>query len=541
MSEQRDQPTEPIPGLGWMAGGLAAVAAFAWLIPTTVVVVHAGRLPRLSVVEALVAAGRLASRGRWASPASAYPDEVRELMPDAEMWWATAAVMLLVLGVVVAMAARHLEPQIARERLGRRPYDWRGARPRPWARPRDLRGGSDRGFSLGRLDGRAIRTGEEEHIVLIAPTRAGKTTRCVIPWLLEHIGPAIVTSTKRDVLDATRHIREHRGQVWIFDPFGEETSRWTPVAGCQSWSQALRQAQWLADASADGDSEIARYWRGEAAKLLAPLLHAAAIERREITEILAWVDAQEVKRPTAILLAAGAYAAERQLHAVAALDPRNRGTTYMSAGSVLAAYRYPEVADATGNDFTSAPFLGTGGDTLYLIAAERHQQLLAPLIVSLVSSIVHDAIETQQFLQPARRLRVLLDEAANIAPLRELPRLLSQAAGHGIRVATVWQSLAQMRERHGDGADTILANSTTKLFMGPITDESTRTYVTSALGAPREDGRTSGRGPLAKATPGELQQLARGDALLLKGDKIPALVTLSPHRRCTRRLSTSRR
>ena len=58
-----------------------------------------------------------------------------------------------------------------------------------------------------------------------------------------------------------------------------------------------------------------------------------------------------------------------------------------------------------------------------------------------------------------RRLKLLLDEAANVAPLSELPRTMSQVAGHGIRVATVWQSLAQMRERYGRGSDTIIAKS----------------------------------------------------------------------------------
>src|SRR2546427_107547 len=63
-------------------------------------------------------------------------------------------------------------------------------------------------FTLGTLDGRLLLSDPEAHVAVIAPTRAGKTTRCVIPWLLEHDGPAIVTSTKTDVLRATRAWRE---------------------------------------------------------------------------------------------------------------------------------------------------------------------------------------------------------------------------------------------------------------------------------------------------------------------------------------------
>ena len=124
-------------------------------------------------------------------------------------------------------------------------------------------------------------------------------------------------------------------------------------------------------------------------------------------------------------------------------------------------------------------------------------------------------------------LRVLLDEAANIAPLRDLPQHLSQAAGHGVRIATVWQSIAQARERYHDGADAILANSTAKLFMAPVTDDTTRSYLDQLLGEElaehhdREDWRP-------KAPAQALQQLGGDRALLVASDLPPAVVRLKP-------------
>lgn len=358
---------------------------------------------------------------------------------------------------------------------------------------------------------------------MIAPTRAGKTTRCVIPWLLEHDGPAIVTSTNRDVIDATRTARERHGTTYIYDPFGAESMSWSPLAGCEDWSGALRQAQWLSD----GDSEIARYWRGEAAKLLAPLLHAAALAERDMASVLTWVDAQETRAVTTILNAGQAVAAREQLRSIAEIDPRNRGTTYMSAGSVLAAYRYPEVQRTDGTGFAPSRFLASAGDTLFLVAEDRHQQLVAPLLVGLLAALIHEAIESGTFRDDVRRLRLLLDEAANVAPLTDLPRTMSQVAGHGIRVATVWQSLAQMQERYGRGADTIIANSTAKLYLGPITDGATRDHVAGAIterGAAKDDRIATARA---------LQQLVGDRALLISGAKAPAVTTLRPVRRAT--------
>ena len=105
---------------------------------------------------------------------------------------------------------------------------------------------------------------------------------------------------------------------------------WTPLSGCDDWSHALRQAQWLADAARETESEIAAYWRGEAARLLAPLLHAAALTDGSVVDVLSWIDGQQVKRPVAALRTAGADAAIRQLSGVLEVDPRNRGTIYMS-------------------------------------------------------------------------------------------------------------------------------------------------------------------------------------------------------------------
>jgi type IV secretion system protein VirD4 len=105
----------------------------------------------------------------------------------------------------------------------------------------------------------------------------------------------------------------------------------------------------------------------------------------------------------------------------------------------------------------------------------------------------------------------------------------------------VWQSLAQMRSRYRDAADSILANSTAKLFMGPVTDETTRRYVTSLLGeelvtttsrtrarAGERTSVTTSPASRAKATAASLQQLGPDRALVVEGAHPPAVVALRP-------------
>src|SRR5207248_122470 len=111
--------------------------------------------------------------------------------------------------------------------------------------------------------------------------------------------------------------------------------------------------------------------------------------------------------------------------------------------------------------------------------------------------------------------------------------------GHGLRIATLWQSVAQLQHRYGGAADDILANSTAKLFMGPITDETTRQHVLGQLGDEQAMATTVNFGPdgrsrsttnsmQPKATAAALQQIGRDRALLLEGRTPPALVRVSP-------------
>ena len=394
----------------------------------------------------------------------------------------------------------------------------------------------------------------DTHLALVAPTRSGKTSRGIIPWLLEHDGPAVVLSTKPDVLQATLARRRVLGRVWLFDPFGEESSAWTPIEGCENWDRALMVAEWLGDAANEGQiSEAGHFWRGEAATLLAPLLYAAGLIGADMPQVLDWLHDRSVEAVLDILRSdhtAGAAAAA-QFEGKQAEDDRNRAITYMSATALLKAYRFPRLQAYTlRDDLTADAFLNGKPNTVYVIAPEHQQELLRPIIVALVSQLYVAAVEKANTGNtPGGKygwdppLRFLLDEAANIAPLRPLPNYLAQSLGLGIPFVTVWQDLSQLRERYGpDAAGSVLSNSSVKLFLGPISDASTLRYLEQLLGdvaLPHQNITQSGDWgehrstteithyrPVATAP--ELRQIQHDRGLLLCERIPPALVALRP-------------
>jgi type IV secretory pathway TraG/TraD family ATPase VirD4 len=127
---------------------------------------------------------------------------------------------------------------------------------------------------------------------------------------------------------------------------------------------------------------------------------------------------------------------------------------------------------------------------------------------------------------------MLMDEAANIAPVRNLAAWLSQCGDHGIVIATIWQSLAQLDQRYGRPArDAICAASTAQLFIPPLADPTTTRYLTDLLGeepvanSQHGAGRqtlTAAREPAAPAP--WLRQIGRGRAILLYRDLPPVVV-----------------
>jgi len=137
-------------------------------------------------------------------------------------------------------------------------------------------------------------------------------------------------------------------------------------------------------------------------------------------------------------------------------------------------------------------------------------------------------------------LKILADEAAQLAPLAKLPNYLAVSGGWNVRWCLVYQSLSQIRHRYGTEADAILANALAKLFLGPIHDEPTRRYLVELLADETTTAQSHneigfGRPPSSttsherqrpKVSAQQLMQLAAGEAIMVHGRDLPAVTTL---------------
>ncbi len=383
-----------------------------------------------------------------------------------------------------------------------------------------------------------------QSLVVVGPTQSGKTTCLAVPAILGWPGPVVAASVKSDLLRDTQAARAQRGQVWRIDPTGSTgapQSTWSPLRACTEWRQACRVATDLCEAAkTEGTTADGDFWYATAAKMLAPLLLAAASDQREMADVVRWVDTQEVGEVADILERFDLREARAAAQASWCRDERTRSSVATTAETVLAPFAHvPDVC-------VSAPFepdrLLEGNHTVYMCAPAHDQRRLRGYFSALTQQVLScsfaRATRAGRPLDPP--LLVVLDEAAHIAPLPELDGLAATCASHGIQLVTIWQDLAQVKGRYGARAPTVLNNHRAKLFLPGIADPDTLDYASRLVGDEEvtqpsitRDARggrstTSTTAPRRLLPPETLRCLPRGHAVLVYGTLPPARVRLHP-------------
>jgi type IV secretion system protein VirD4 len=233
----------------------------------------------------------------------------------------------------------------------------------------------------------------------------------------------------------------------------------------------------------------ADFWFAAAEKLLAPLLFAAASDRHTMASVVRWLDegpdVSEAEVLT-ILRETGVEEAERAYLATQNREERQRSSVYTTAEMIVIAFADPGVAAETaGADYTPTALLDGGANTLYLCAPLHEQERLRPLfstvIQELLAVVYESAATTGEPLDPP--LLLLLDEAANIAPIPNLDEIAATGAGQGIQLLSVFQDMAQIGVRYGRRSATIVNNHRAKVIGSGISDPETLNWASRVIGA----------------------------------------------------------
>ena len=361
------------------------------------------------------------------------------------------------------------------------------------------------GIYLGTTPGGWAWAGAERSVLVLGPSRSGKSSALVIPNVLCAGGAVVSTSTKPDVMAATAAWRRSTGSTLLFDPSGTVDPPpgvvrvgWSPVTASAEWDGALAVADAMVRSARGragrGAVSAEDHWTERATALMAPLLHAAARRGDSMATVLSWVDRHRGEDALdALADRVGAdHPAANVLSGILTTDGREQSGIWSTASGVLAAYRSSAALASTEPPYLDPEAFCAGRHTLYICASGRHQQLLAPLVVGLVGDVRDAAYERARHGGGGPPVLLALDEVAHIAPLPDLPAMVSEGAGQGLLTLACLQDLSQARSQWGEQADAFLSLFGTTVVLPGIADMRTLDALSTLGGEVEVATRTLG-------------------------------------------------
>ncbi|MEF9915590.1 TraM recognition domain-containing protein [Streptomyces sp. P5-A9] len=421
---------------------------------------------------------------------------------------------------------------------------------RPSLKGRDQLHPDETGNLLGDLEpkGPELRSSYEDvELDLMAP-RAGKSTGIAVPRVLRAQGAVLLTSNKSDVYAVTRAEREKVGRVWTFDPQGiAHTPRamwWNILGECHTIEGARRLAGHFV-ASVNDDTAKKDFWISAAQNTLTALFLAAARGGASVQDILAWLADPADRSPIDLLRDSNLVAMAEQLQGTVRGAVETRDGIYETSRQTVSCLLDPEILawvtpDGMMPEYRPAEHV-IGKDTLYLLSKDGGGSA-AGVIAGIADATMRAGVVAAERmggrLDPP--LTAVLDEAANVCRISDLPDLYSHFGSRGINVVTLLQSYRQGARVWGDvGMDALWSAATIKLLGAGLDDADFVQKVSTLVG--QHDVRTPSISRSKDGTsrsysyrqesilpPDKIRALPKGTALLLATGVRPALIRLRP-------------
>jgi hypothetical protein len=278
-------------------------------------------------------------------------------------------------------------------------------------------------------------------------------------------GPALVITSSPTVWAETKDARAKLGPVLLYDPahLCDTPSRlhWNPAVNCEDkQTAALRAAALLAPVrpTARIDSAVAE----TAETLMRSYLHAAAAEGKPFRHVHRWAQGQQVQDAVRILRTSpnAASGAAGELEAALTSHPERRDMAQELTARALSALFSVHVREACTHHRADAlvldSFVDEGG-TLYVVGEPienpKTQPGAMPLLTALASSVVEHGRRMAEKSSGGRLdppMSLVLDDVAAVAPLPQLPELLTSGETLGLPTLALLRSHEQARTRWPD-------------------------------------------------------------------------------------------
>lgn len=275
-------------------------------------------------------------------------------------------------------------------------------------------------------------------------------------------GPALVVTSDPTLWSDTRDARAKLGPVLLYDPshLCDTPARlhWSPTTGCEDKPTAAARATALL-APIRPTAKIDQAVADTAETLLRSYLHAAAVDGRTIRHLHRWAQGSNVQEAVRTLRTnpKAAPGSAGELESALTSHPERRDIAQELTARALSSLSTVNVREScTPNRPDSLildSFLHEGG-TLYVVGAPiedpKANPSAMPLLTALASSVVERGRRMAERSSSGRLdppLTLVLDDVAAVAPLPQLPALLTSGQSEGLPTLALLRSREQAKSR----------------------------------------------------------------------------------------------
>lgn len=426
--------------------------------------------------------------------------------------------------------------------------------------PRDI------GWRLGRScspPGVELWVPYERTAGVYGPQGSGKTLDLLSPALMNAPGAALVTLTKPGDFFLTLGARSVDSRpVHVLDPFdlapGQPELVWDPIDGCLDSFVAERRAKAFTAGTVSGavahgaQDPAARFYAGEAAKVLQSYLHAAALAELSLEDLLRWVsDPHNAVQPEEILRTDRRAAPfwDGLLRGALNGDDRTAGNTITTVQQTLALFFQESIrrrcTPSRGRPATDLADVIHRNGTIYLLGRDDPYASTSPLMTAIAEHVLDTALALAT-ASPYGRLcppfMACLDELPSTTPLPTLRTRMANDRALGLSFIYAAQTWRQLIICYGeDEARTLFGLTNNLVIFGGGKDAAFYREVSELLGTTRVPRRSHTRGwtgwssnlfaeDVPVLRPEEIRQLPERRALVVAENARPFIARLS---RCT--------
>ncbi|WP_370185774.1 type IV secretory system conjugative DNA transfer family protein [Rhodococcus wratislaviensis] len=375
-------------------------------------------------------------------------------------------------------------------------------------------------------------------VMIEGATGSGKSWRIAWHRIVASAGFALVTSTKPDLLWSTVSHRLRVGKVRVFDPENitrwpkDMRLRWSLLAGCEDPETAIRRAAALVSVLPADDAKNAAYFKGKAAVLMRCYLYAAAHLGKDLRTVRVWAASRGVTEVRELLQAKlpdWAADLEQILDSKSDSSDDVLGSTTELLAS-LASPRLLAAVDVPIDESEDLEKMVAGPNTVYLVSDGKTGSCRAFTSV-LAAEIYHLGKKVgrqmpQERLDPPMSL--VLDEVNNVAPIPDLPSLITDSGGGGISIWAFSHGELQNKKRWGTyEGEMFTTTSPVRVILPGLMDDAELGSISRLLGD-YEEWITPHHAPRSRPVMSirDLREMPADQAIMLYRGAAPALVHL---------------